>query len=103
MPCPRVGSPLAGIGIDVRHLSSIVLQFLFTALLAGNVSMAADIDVVALTNGKAVVSLNGGKPRTMTVGEVSAEGVKLVSATSESATFEVGGRRQTLSMGQSIS
>src|SRR5689334_10802000 len=65
--------------------------------------MAADIDVVALTSGKAVVSINGGKPRSMMVGEVSPEGVKLVSANSESATFEVGGKRQTLSMGQSIS
>jgi aspartyl protease family protein len=61
----------------------------------------ADINVVALTSGKAVVSINGGKPRSMTVGQVSPEGVKLLSATSESATFEIGGKRQTLVPGQS--
>jgi aspartyl protease family protein len=83
--------------MDVRHLSSIVLPF----LLAGGFAAAADINVVALTSGKAVVSINGGKPLSMTVGQVSPEGVKLVSATSESATFEVGGKRQTLVPGQS--
>ncbi|HKU71604.1 MAG TPA: TIGR02281 family clan AA aspartic protease [Burkholderiales bacterium] len=83
----------------MRHLSVIVLS----VLLAGNIAGAADIDVVGLTSGKAVVSINGGKPRSMKAGEVSSEGVKLVSATSESAVFEIGGKRQTLSMGQSIS
>jgi aspartyl protease family protein len=61
---------------------------------------AADIHVVALTAGKAVVSINGGKPRTLAVGQVSAEGVKLLSADSQSATFEVGGQRRTLGPGE---
>ena len=65
--------------------------------------MAADINVVALTAGKAVVTINNGKPLTMMAGQVSSEGVRLIGATSESATFEVGGKRQTLTMGQSIS
>ena len=84
---------------DLRHLSVTALSF----LLAAGTCAGADINVVALTGGKAVVSIDGGKPRSMTVGQVSPEGVKLISATSESATFEVGGKRQTLSMGQSIS
>ncbi len=69
-------------------------------LLAAGAGSAADINVVALTSGKAVVSIDGGKPRSMTVGQVSPEGVKLISATSESATFEIGGKRQTLVPGQ---
>ena len=69
-------------------------------LLAAGVAAAADINVVALTSGKAVVSIDGGKPRAMTVGQVSPEGVKLISATSESATFEFAGKRQTLVPGQ---
>jgi aspartyl protease family protein len=82
--------------IDLRNLSLTALFF----LLATGVALAADISVMALTSGKAVVSINGGKTRAMTVGQV-VEGVKLVSATSESATFEVAGKRQTLVPGQS--
>jgi aspartyl protease family protein len=82
--------------IDVRHLRAAALLF----LLAAGAAPAADINVVAVTSGKAVVSINGGKTRAMNVGQV-AEGVKLVSATSESATFEVAGKRQTLVPGQS--
>lgn len=83
----------------MRHLRLTALLF----LLAAGAAAAADINVVALTSGKAVVSINGGKPLTMVAGQVSSEGVRLIGATSESATFEVGGKRQTLTMGQSIS
>jgi aspartyl protease family protein len=47
-----------------------------------------------------VVSIDGGKPRTLTVGQVTPEGVKLVSASSESAVFEVDGERRTLAVGE---
>ena len=71
--------------------------------LAHALAAAADINVVGLTAGKAVVVINNGKPQTMTTGQVSSEGVRLIDATTESATFEVGGKRQTLTMGQSYS
>jgi aspartyl protease family protein len=71
--------------------------------LAGAQALAADINIVALTAGKAVVVINKGKPVAMTAGQVSPEGVRLIGASSESATFEVGGKRQTLTMGQTIS
>ncbi len=83
----------------MRHVSLTALLF----LLGAGAAAAADINVVGLTSGKAVVSINGGKPQTMAAGQVSSEGVRLISATTESATFEVGGKRQTLSMGQTIS
>lgn len=70
-------------------------------LIVTGAAAAADINVVALTSGKAVVSINGGKPRALTVGQVTPEGVKLLNATSESATFEFAGKRQTLVPGQS--
>jgi aspartyl protease family protein len=47
-----------------------------------------------------VVIIDKGKPRTLSVGQTSPEGVKLVEATTESATFEVAGKRQTLTTGQ---
>lgn len=80
----------------VSNLRAIVLLF----LLGSGAALAADINVHALTAGKAVVSIDGGKPRTLAVGQVTAEGVKLISATSESAVFEVAGERRTLAVGQ---
>ncbi len=80
----------------VRNIRAFALLF----LLAPGVAAAADINVLALTAGKAVVSIDGGKPRALTVGQTTPEGVKLISASSESATFEVGGRQQTLAVGQ---
>jgi aspartyl protease family protein len=80
----------------VRNLRAIALFF----LLATGAAAAADINVVALTAGKAVVSINGGSPRTLSVGQTSPEGVKLIRASSESATFEVDGRQQTLAAGE---
>jgi aspartyl protease family protein len=82
-----------------RHLIATVL----VCLTVGGVARAADINVIALTAGKAVVTINGGKPQTLMTGQTTADGVKLVSASTESAVFEVGGKRQTLSMGQTIS
>src|SRR5262245_52433178 len=69
-------------------------------MLASAPATAADIHVVALTAGKAVVSINGGKPRTLAVGQATAEGVKLISADSQSATFEVEGQKRTLGPGE---
>ena len=64
---------------------------------------AADISVIGLTAGKAVVIINNGKPLTMRAGQTSPEGIRLIAATTESATFDVNGKRQTLAMGQVIS
>ena len=44
--------------------------------------------------------IDGGKPRTLSVGQVTPEGVKLLTATSEAAVVEFGGQRQTLTPGQ---
>ena len=80
-----------------RILIGLVLFLLHGA------AAAAEINVVGLTAGKAVVIINNGKPLAMKAGQVSPEGVRLIGATTESATFEVNGKRQTLTMGQSIS
>lgn len=61
---------------------------------------AADIAITALFNGKAVVVVDGGKPRTLSVGQSTPDGLKLLSASSESAVIEYAGQRQTLTTGQ---
>jgi aspartyl protease family protein len=68
-------------------------------LAAAGTAAAVDIMVIALTAGKATVVIDKGRPRTLAVGETAREGVKLVEASSESAIFEIGGKRHTLTTG----
>jgi aspartyl protease family protein len=69
-------------------------------LLASSHALGTDIAVTALFNGKAVVVVDGGKPRTLALGESTPEGVKLLSANSESALVELNCQRQTLRLGE---
>jgi aspartyl protease family protein len=59
------------------------------------------VSVVGLFKDKAIVSIDGGKPRTLSVGQV-VQGVKLISADSSGASFNVDGKSRTLVMGQSF-
>jgi aspartyl protease family protein len=80
---------------------SVNLRVIPLLLLIGSgAAAAADINVLGLTAGRAVVSIDGGRPRTLAVGQVTPEGVKLLSASSESALFEVDGERRTLAVGE---
>lgn len=80
----------------MRHLSAILLGL----LLAPGIAASADVAVVGLFANKAVVVIDGSKPRTLSVGQTTPEGVRLISADSESATFEIDGKRETLTPGQ---
>jgi aspartyl protease family protein len=82
--------------------ASRILTGLALALLAG-VAAATDVNVIGLFRGKAVVVVNGAKPRTLNVGEATPEGVKLVSVDTDQAILEIDGKRRSLGMGQSIS
>ncbi|MBW8329016.1 MAG: TIGR02281 family clan AA aspartic protease [Thiobacillus sp.] len=62
---------------------------------------AAGVSVVGLFKDKAIVSIDGGKPRTLSIGQ-TVQGVRLVAADSGSASFDVDGKRRTLGMGQSF-
>jgi aspartyl protease family protein len=90
-------------GFMATHCKALLLVAALAAGAGAPVggAMAADVQVIGLTAGKAVVVINGAKPRTLSAGESTPDGVKLVSATSDSAVFEIGGKRQTLTMGQS--
>ncbi len=70
------------------------------ALLLSANATATQINVSGLFKDRAMVIVNGGKPRVLAAGE-SEQGVKLLSADAQSATFEVDGKRRVLSMGQS--
>lgn len=79
-----------------RAVAAILLST--TAALSG----AAEINVTGLFKDKAMVSIDGGKTRMLAVGE-TLNGVKLISASSSGATFDINGKRQSLGMGQTIS
>jgi aspartyl protease family protein len=80
-------------------MKNILMGLVLLPAIAG----AAEINVIGLMAGRAVITINNGKPQTLAAGQTTAEGIKLIGATSESATFEVGGKRQTLTLGQGIS
>jgi len=75
-------------------------SILSAGLLSCTASLAAGVSVVGLFKDKAIVSIDGGKPRTLSAGQTVA-GVKLLSANSDSAQFEIDGQRRVLGMGQS--
>ena len=75
---------------------------LFITFFASLAFAETRLNVVGLFSGKALVSINGGAPQSIGAGQTK-NGVKLISADSESATFMVEGKRQTLKMGQAAS
>lgn len=81
--------------IQLAHCMALMLM-----LLAGP-AWAASVGVVGLFKDKAMVSIDGSPPKLIAAGQ-TVQGVKLVSANSDSATFEVDGKQRTLGMGQSF-
>lgn len=72
----------------------LAVAFMFAA------HAATDVTVIGLFPGKAVVTVNRGAPRTLSVGEKTADGILLVSTKDGSAVIEIDGVRETYSMGQ---
>jgi aspartyl protease family protein len=87
----------------VNGIANIRIPSAVLALAAafGAVSaFAANITVVGLFPGKALVVINGAAPRTLSVGQSSPEGVKLIATDSKSATLEFEGKKQVLEIGE---
>ncbi len=82
-----------------RKVSSALI--LTACGLACTATWATSVSVAGLFKDKAIVSIDGGKPRTLSAGQ-TVQGVKLIAADSGSASFEVDGKRRTLAMGQSF-
>ena len=57
------------------------------------------VNIVGLYSGKAVVIINNGKPKTLSVGQ-SSQDVKLIAADSKTATLVIEGKTKQLGMGQ---
>lgn len=78
----------------IKYLA--LLSCLLLPLLA---QAQTQVNVVGLFNGKAVLIINNGAPKTLSVGQVSM-GVKLIEANSSKAILEIEGKRRELGMGQ---
>ena len=77
-----------------------IVAFLTSALPAAG--WCAEVNVIGLFTGKAVVVIDGGEPRVLTVGQKPVSGVTLISTDRETgtATFLVDGQKRTLKIGQ---
>lgn len=71
-------------------------------LVSASVFAETQVNVVGLFSNMAVVMINGGKPKTLSVGQ-SSDGVKLLAADSKSATLFIEGKTKQLGMGQAAS
>ena len=80
------------------HLIGAALSCLcFTSIAA-----AADVGFAGLFPGKALLTINGGAPRIVSLGARTEEGVRVVSIEGETATIEVDGRKRVLRVGQNV-
>ena len=80
----------------------VLLIFLYLMLASYQAAAETQINVVGLFSGKAILSINGGKPKTYSVGQVTPDGIKVLSADSSKVVLEVDGKRRELGMGQGI-
>lgn len=62
-------------------------------------AFAADINLIGIFGNKATLTVNGGRPRTLEIGETSPESIRLISVGANSAVVDFDGRRETLHMG----
>lgn len=63
---------------------------------------AADVGLAGLFPGKALLTINGGPPRTVAVGVKTDEGVKVLSIEGETASIEIDGKKRVLRVGQNV-
>jgi aspartyl protease family protein len=59
-----------------------------------------EVTLVGLAASKAGIAVGSGSPKTLTIGQQSSDGVRLVGIEEDSATIEIDGQRRTLRMGQ---
>jgi aspartyl protease family protein len=87
------------------NLSATVMRTLriirtgLVTLLFAVPSFAADINLIGIFGAKATLMVDGGKPRTLAVGETSPEKIRLLSIGIDSAVVEIDGKRETLHLG----
>ena len=75
------------------------------ALLAGvgcAAAWGAEVGLAGVFPGKALLTIDGGAPRTVPVGARTAEGVLVVAVDRETATLDINGKQRILRVGQNV-
>ena len=83
----------------MRRLPSL---FFLCLLSLGGLAHAADVNLLGLFPGKALLVVNGGAPKVYAVGDKVAEGIQLAEVTATSATVDDAGKREVLTLGQYV-
>lgn len=84
-----------------RECRAVLLALLCWSACAG--AQEQEIDIVGLSQGRAVIVGPNGKPKVYRDGDTLPNGARLIKATPESALFEIDGKRRTLKMGSHVS
>ena len=86
--------------VRIKNLAQVVAVALPALVAVCTGTKAADVTVVGLFPGKAVVVIDGASPRTISVGQKQPGGVTLISTGSSSAVLDIDGKRHTLDLGE---
>jgi len=86
-----------GVGRRMRSVHSIVVLLCLTCVWP---AQATDVALVGLYSGKALIVIDGGKPRSVPVGSTTGEGVKVLSIEAGAANLEIDGHVRHLVIGQ---
>ena len=78
-----------------------IIFFIVLIFISSQYVFAADIVVLGLFKGRAIVKVDG-KQRILKKGKASPEGIKLISADSDIAILEVDGRQQEFKLGRHV-
>jgi len=91
-----------GMGRGTGTLEKVARALPMAIALAGlaPAAQAVDLAVVGLFPNKAVIMVDGAGPKTASVGQKVADGVTLLSVERDGATFDIGGKRKTIQLGQ---
>jgi len=88
---------------QLKIRTSYISIFLLAQLLFSNSSYAIDVNVVGLATNKAIFVIDGAKPRTVSIGQTTKSGVKLISTNTNSVVIEIAGEQRSLILGQNLS
>ncbi len=87
-----------------RECKSVLTALLLVLQAMTASAQESEINIVGLSQGKAVVTLGANpRPRVLREGDSLPNGTRLLKATPESAVFEIDGKRHTMTMGNHVS
>jgi aspartyl protease family protein len=90
-----------------RRVANVTRKLLLFPLLAATLLVAqdvhaTDVGLAGLFPGKALLTINGGRPRVVPLGVKTDEDVKVLSIEGETATLEIDGKKRVLRVGQNV-